>query len=313
MLSDAQRTAFEREGYLVVPACLDTTLLARVEAEYDRLLDPLVDGALARRQLAAPPAGGFLGRLRALHQAGVDWFQSLDISLPGGEIDADTPFHIGPAVFDLMTHPALLDVAADLIGPELALNPIQHVRLKPPTEELASTEERAHVGLTAWHQDRGVAHADADRTHMVTVWVAMTDATVENGCLTVVPGPVDDGLIDHCPAGQTHIPASLLDMERARPVPVPAGSLVVLHPSTPHASLPNQSAGMRWSFDLRYHRLGEPSGRAHFPSFVVRSANHTPVADWEAMHSAWRAARDRLAHEPHIPIHRWDGNSPACA
>ena len=41
--------------------------------------------------------------------------------------------------------------------------------------------------VTSWHQDRGVAHAEADATDMVTVWIAMTDATEENGCLVAQP------------------------------------------------------------------------------------------------------------------------------
>ncbi|MEM6988538.1 MAG: phytanoyl-CoA dioxygenase family protein, partial [Pseudomonadota bacterium] len=269
--------------------------------------------ALDKGELSTRPDGDFLCKLRAVHRAGVDWFQPLDISLPGGEIAADTPFHIGPAVFELMTSPRVLDVAESLIGPELVSNPIQHVRIKPPTAELADGEDRAHVGLTAWHQDRGVAHADADSTQMVTVWVAVTEASEQNGCLAVIPGPGNDGLLEHCPAGQTHIPSSLLDATRIRPVPVPAGSLVLLHPSTPHASLPNTSDNMRWSFDLRYHRLGDSSGREHFPSFIVRSAHEPCVESWQRMRDGWLAARGALARQSHIPIHRWDGSAPACA
>ena len=50
--------------------------------------------------------------------------------------------HFGPAVFDLVTVPALLDLAEDLIGPEITSNPIQHVRIKPPSDALQSDEIR---------------------------------------------------------------------------------------------------------------------------------------------------------------------------
>ncbi|MEO0866610.1 MAG: phytanoyl-CoA dioxygenase family protein, partial [Pseudomonadota bacterium] len=192
-------------------------------------------------------------------------------------------------------------------------NPIQHVRIKPPGVDLRDDEIRAHITSTDWHQDRGVGHADADATDMVTAWVAITDATVENGCLQVVPGLGD--LLPHCPQVQTAIAPQHLDTSRAVPLPLRAGGVVLFHPLVPHASLPNRSDGFRWSFDLRYNVTGQPTGRAHFPSFIARSvvAPDTELRDWRVWRDMWFAARDRLAAQAHIPIHRWDADSPVCA
>jgi hypothetical protein len=79
--------------------------------------------------------------------------------------------HFGPAVFALLTAPKLLDIVETLIGPEITSNPIQHVRLKPPARKLYDDEVRAHIAHTDWHQDRGVAHDEADQTDMVTYLV----------------------------------------------------------------------------------------------------------------------------------------------
>ena len=62
------------------------------------------------------------------------------------------------------------------------------MRIKPPSTDLHGDEIRAHITATDWHQDRAVGHAEADQTNMVTVWCAISDATVENGCLQVIPG-----------------------------------------------------------------------------------------------------------------------------
>ena len=248
MLSEAQIKEFRETGCLVVDNVLDDGVLAAVRAEYDALLDGLL------RDWGMSLEGDFEAKLMRAHATGRDWFQPMDISLPGDRIKADTPMHFGPAVFDMITAPRLLDMVEDLIGPEITSNPIQHVRIKPPVPHLAKDEVRAHVGGTDWHQDRAVALEEADETDMVTVWLAVTDATVENGCLQVIANETE--LLPHCPQVQTSIAEGFIDKSAARPLPVKAGGAVLFHPMTPHASLPNLSDGIRWSFDLRYNRTG---------------------------------------------------------
>ena len=307
MLTNDQIRDYRSQGYLVVEDVLSSTTLDAVRAEYADLLGRLMDG------WGMPRRGTFEDHLIAAYEAGHDWFQPMDISLPGDAITRDTPFHFGPAVFDMVTAPRLLDLVQDLIGPEITSNPIQHVRIKPPARQLHDGEVRAHVGGTDWHQDRAVALEEADQTDMVTIWIAMTDATPENGCLQVVPRVTE--MLPHCPKRQTAIADGHLDTSRALPLPVRAGGVVVLDPLLPHASLPNLSDGIRWSFDLRYNRTGQPTGRAHFPEFTARSAAapETVLTDWREWRSLWEAARDRLAESPHIDIHRWRSDAPVCA
>ncbi|MBP0481681.1 phytanoyl-CoA dioxygenase family protein [Sagittula sp. M10.9X] len=313
MLTPDQITRFETEGYLVVDNVLDRSALDAVKAEYADLLDRLYSGWEAEGRV--PPAGDqdFWQKLLTSYAAGCDWFQPMDISLPGGDITPDTPFHFGPAVFDMITHPRLLDMVEDLIGPELTSNPIQHVRLKPPAPTLVEDELRAHITATDWHQDRAVAHQEADGTRMVTVWLAISDATVDNGCLKVVPGKPQ--MYPHCPQKQTAIAPGCLDESKAIPLPVKAGGAVLFHPLTPHASLANQSQDFRWSFDIRFNVTGAPTGRGHFPSFVARSAAYPAeeLRDWTAWKGLWETARADLSRQPHIPIHRWSADAPVCA
>ncbi len=311
-LTQAQRHQFETEGYLVVPDVLSPARLDAVRAEYAALLDSLYAGWQAEGRV--PPSDGtFFDKLLTSYHAGCDWFQPLDISLPGDAFTADCPFHFGPAVFDMVTDAGLLDFVQDMIGPEITSNPIQHIRLKPPATNLRDTEARAHIMATDWHQDRAVAHAEGDATQMVTVWLAITDATLENGCLQAIPGRPQ--MYPHCPKRQTSIADGCLDLTQATPLPVKAGGAVIFHPLTPHASLDNTSDRFRWSFDIRYNVTGQPTGRAHFPDFIARSAGdpETVLTDWQAWRALWEDARARLATRPHIPIHRWTSDAPACA
>jgi ectoine hydroxylase-related dioxygenase (phytanoyl-CoA dioxygenase family) len=148
---------------------------------------------------------------------------------------------------------------------------------------------------------------------MVTVWLAISDATLENGCLQAIKGK--PRMYPHCPKKQTAIADGFLDLDQAVPLPVPAGGAVIFHPLTPHASLNNVSDRFRWSFDIRYNVTGQPTGRAHFPSFVARSRAHPErvLTDWRDWRDLWVDARHRLSVKDHIPIHRWTSDSPACA
>jgi ectoine hydroxylase-related dioxygenase (phytanoyl-CoA dioxygenase family) len=311
-LTEAQTRQFEEQGYLVVPNVLSDAVRLRVIAEYTELLD----GLYARWQAEGrvpPTSGDFFEKLLISYKAGCEWFQPMDISLPGSEIAADTPFHIGPAVFDMITDVGLLDLVEDLIGPEITSNPIQHVRLKPPSRTLRNDEPTPHIMVTDWHQDRAVAHAEGDTTQMVTVWVAVTDATVENGCLQVIPGRPQ--MYPHCPKRQTAIADGFLDMSKAIHLPVPAGGVVIFHPLTPHASLDNVSDRFRWSFDIRYNVTGQATGRAHFPDFAARSRARpeTVLTDWQVWRDLWLETRRTSARNAYIPLHRWSSDAPVCA
>ncbi|MGX9357418.1 phytanoyl-CoA dioxygenase family protein, partial [Roseobacteraceae bacterium S113] len=313
MLTATQINDFRTTGVLVLPDVIPPEILGGVRAEYRALLDGLYAGWEAEGRVPPGAARDFWGKLAAAYAAGCDWFQPMDISLPGGDIAADTPMHFGPEIFKLVTAPPLLDVIEALIGPEITSNPIQHVRIKPPARDLASDEIRAHVGGTDWHQDRGVGLEEADGTDMITAWIAITDATLENGCLQAIPGL--PGLLPHCPQVQTAIAPGQIDESKAQPLPVAAGGVVLFHPLVPHASLPNRSEGFRWSFDLRFNITGQPTGRAHFPEFVARSRARpeTELRDWRAWKASWEEARARLADQAHIPIHRWSADAPVCA
>ncbi|MBN7783633.1 phytanoyl-CoA dioxygenase family protein [Ponticoccus gilvus] len=313
MLTPEQVEFFETEGYLVVENVLSDDTLTAIKSEYGAIMDRLYAGWQAEGRVPDGAGMDFYGKLLTAYAAGCEWFQPMDITLPGSKIEADTPFHIGPAVMQMLTDPRLLDMVEDLIGPEITSNPIQHVRLKPPSRTLREGEATAHIQATDWHQDRAVAHAEGDETQIVTVWLAIGDATPENGCLKVIPGKPQ--MYPHCPQRQTSIAKGFLDETKAIALPVKAGGAVLFHPLTPHCSFDNTSEDFRWSFDIRYNVTGQPTGRAHFPDFVARSRANpdSEFRDWQDWKRQWEETRATLAPKDHIPIHRWQDDSPACA
>lgn len=315
MLTQDQVDFFTREGYLVVENLVDPQTLDGVRREYSALMDDLYERWTEEGKVQPAHAGmSFWDKLDVAYKGGFDWYQPFDISLPQSNFTTETPMHFGPGVFDLVTNRGILDAVESLIGPEITSNPIQHVRIKPPQRSVAASESRAHVIATDWHQDKGVTLPEADNTTFVTVWLAITDATIENGCLQVASGSYTE-MLPHCTKTQVGIADPFLPKDNAVPLPVKAGGAVIFHPLTPHGSLSNQSDGYRWSFDLRYNVTGQPTGRSHFPDFVARSRANPglELKDWREWKRMWEDTRDRLAVAPFIAQHRWDASGPYCA
>lgn len=315
MLTQGDVDLFRQQGYLVVENLLDDQALENIRDEYSDVMDDLYNHW--QRDGKVPPleaGAGFWDKLDRCYRSSFDWYQPFDISLPHDGITDDTPMHFGPAVFAMATNKNILDCVEALIGPEISSNPIQHVRIKPPQRAVDASETRAHVIATDWHQDQGVTLEEADQTTFVTVWLAITEATVENGCLQVASGSYDK-MLPHCSKTQVGIADAFLPKDNATPAPVKAGGAIIFHPLTPHGSLANNSDGYRWSFDLRYHVTGEPSGRSHFPEFVARSRSkpETELKDWRVWQKMWEETRHHLAHSTHIPQHRWGNDAPYCA
>lgn len=71
---------------------------------------------------------------------------AFDFSLPLGNAKPDSPIHLSEAVFNLLSNPKLLDAVEAIVGPEILLNPVHHVRLKP-REALVAGEaaRRTHL------------------------------------------------------------------------------------------------------------------------------------------------------------------------
>lgn len=315
MLTQAQIDRFQHDGYLVLENVVDQQILDAVQLEYAERMDKLYANWHAQGLVDKEPGTmSFWEKLDQCYAGNFDWYQPLDISLPHSEITDDTPMHIGPEVFGMATHHRILDIVESLIGPEISSNPIQHVRIKPPQRAVAKSENRAHVISTDWHQDQGVTMPEADETQFVTVWLAITDATIENGCLQVASGKRDE-MLPHCTKTQVGIADAFIPIQDAVPTPVKAGGAVIFHPLTPHASLENKSDGYRWSFDLRYHVTGQSSGRSQFPEFIARSRSNpaSELQDWKIWRDMWQDTRYKLTRSDHIPQHRWDSSSPYCA
>lgn len=320
ILSEEQLRQLEEEGYVVVEGVLDPARdIAPVWAEYEAVLDGIAralhaEGAIRSTYADLP----FCERLvQICVESGRNFPQHFDVSLPQSGVKHDTPIHVGPAVFHLLTNPRLLDLIEDVIGPEIYANPVQHIRMKLPPRAVAKNGYNGLVSRVPWHQDNGVILPEADESHILTVWIPLNEATIENGCLQVIPRSHVHGLEPHCPTDKgVAIPEKYVPEERAVPLPMRPGSVLLMHQRTVHASLDNVTTDqVRVSFDLRYQPIGEPTGRPVFPGFVARSARHPEAvlrdpAEWARL---WYEARAKLAEQADPTYNRWKKDAAVCA
>jgi ectoine hydroxylase-related dioxygenase (phytanoyl-CoA dioxygenase family) len=135
----------------------------------------------------------------------------------------------------------LAGIARDLLGPEVRLYWEQAVYKQPHSAE-----------PVLWHQDNGYTFVEPQS--YLTCWIAITDATLDNGCVTVMPGAHRDGTLAH---RSTPIGFECWgDVSTARAVPVRAGSIVVFTSLTPHFTAPNTTDAVRKAYIVQY----APSG-----------------------------------------------------
>jgi ectoine hydroxylase-related dioxygenase (phytanoyl-CoA dioxygenase family) len=318
------RERFEREGYVVIDDVFDPVAdLDPVVHEYAVRLDEMATQwhgqGLIESTYSELPFGERFAHV--LNDIGPDGYRAFDITL-SGRITEETPMHVGPAAFKLITRARVLDVVEELIGPEIVSNPIQHTRIKPPEHQLNQKfhGKNTMFSATEWHQDQGVATVEVDATEMLTVWFPVFDTTTENGCLCVVPRSHKRGLLLHCPSkpGQTfdlRIP-EVIRASNGVALEMRRGSALFMHRLTMHSSLRNLSREVRWSFDLRYQRVGQPTGRDWLPAFVARSRQEPSqeVHDWRRWADLWWQARAYVAANPSAQKpRRWTGSEVECA
>lgn len=255
--------------------------------------------------------------IRISEETGELYTRHFDFTLPQGNIKPDSPIWTGPAIFHALRNPRILDVAEDIIGPEIWSNPVQHVRMKLPEHRtIVGADGKPKDFVTPWHQDNGVVRPEADETEMLTVWFPLWDAPVESGCLSIIPRSTEKGLRTHCTGrGPLTIPDEILETEREHPMPMKRGDVLFLHRHTCHRALPNRSNRVRWSLDLRYNPVGQPTGRDVFPGFVARSrANpESELRDAGRWRQMWMDARAKLANKELEPFNRWDNSAEVCA
>lgn len=272
-LTAEQLRFYGTEGYLVLPDLLDDEDLRPAREAMTQKVsliadDLYADGRVADKLEDRP----FESRLAELFEGLTDqdflkYGRSWRDRLPG--------------YFILMSHPRILDVVESLIGGEIFANPVYNVRPKVP---------KVAAGAVPWHQDKSY-WPGANANPVITVWIPLVDASLENGCLHIKPRTHNRQLVTHhaetySGTGYTEVDRSQLGPARTVPLPASKGTAILFNDRCLHMSTPNNARTVRWSVDLRYQPTDQDPMPQHGAGFLARSRLYpgrvATLADWLA-------------------------------
>jgi ectoine hydroxylase-related dioxygenase (phytanoyl-CoA dioxygenase family) len=200
--------AYASNGYLIFDPKTPLSLIRAVHTDVHALLDKRADAL----------------RLGGKDRSGVNGYR-----------ETESDLHLkSESVRELISHDAFHALAMALLGPDLDLRFCTTM-----TKTAASGEP------LGWHQDWGL---DRDSGHpRISLWIAVTDADIENGCVWVIPGSHREEILAHS-VSETHPPdmgIKEVDAAGAIPIALQAGQALVIHPKLIHGSGKNISGRER--------------------------------------------------------------------
>jgi phytanoyl-CoA hydroxylase len=150
--------------------------------------------------------------------------------------------HHSAVIREVATRGAHLDWVEQLVGPNVCLWFNQYVTKMPD----------AHSGKSEfpWHQDNG--YSVIDPATNVTIWIALDDVDEQNGCVWVVPGSHQRGLLPHRAKNADSWHLSVTVEGDGVPARMKAGEAVVFSGLTLHRSKLNHTDRPRRAFFLEY-------------------------------------------------------------
>lgn len=226
-IDDADRTRFEKDGFVHLPGVLTEQEVAELEAVYDRFL---------RREIEV--AGKDYCDMAGDYGRRPEDYSIVNVMLPRRYYPAWQG-----NVYERRTQ----DIASQLCGDGMALDYDQLLAKQPYKDD----------AVFAWHQDMAYWPDTPDR-RTATFWLAVDDSTVENGCMRFVPAANrEPALRTHAPVyggrGTSHaLGTDLLEGDEVVLMPIRRGDCTVHNERVMHGSGGNRTAGRRRAYVVAY-------------------------------------------------------------
>ncbi len=153
-------------------------------------------------------------------------------------------YHEEDPVFQrLVDLPRIRGFLSQLVGQEMLLKDVMALS-KPP-----------HIGSEKpWHQDNAYFNW-LPLEALGTVWIALDDATIDNGCMHLLPGQHRRGPLRHHHTIDCEIVADRLDASQAIPIELKAGGALFFSALLPHQTPANVSPERRRALQFQYRGI----------------------------------------------------------
>ena len=212
-LTAEQQRQYEEQGYLVFPHLFSRGEVAgwlrRLE---DLMLERRPRPAGIRLQVEAALQGSDVGTVGALGA-----LRKVEELVPNDDV-----------FLSLAKDPRLLGPVSALLGPDLKL--FRDALMMKPAR---------HGSAKPYHQDS--AYWAIDPPELCSAWIALDDATLDNGCMRVLPGSHRWGTLEHRHLADFQVDEEALDRSGEVSVPLEAGGVLLFHSLLLHATSPNHS------------------------------------------------------------------------
>ncbi|MEZ4859965.1 MAG: phytanoyl-CoA dioxygenase family protein [Caldilineaceae bacterium] len=227
--TDEQHQTFQRQGYLRLGRLLDDATLAALQQRIDAIMlgeipyptmSFQLDGATGEYRNLPPDTPGHKGATLAYRR------------ITGLEQD--------PLFLAYIQHPLIRAITQRYIGDGVSI--FRAMFMNKPAE---------HGTVLPWHQDVGVGWG-LDRNPIITIWTALDDATVANGCMQIVPGSHKLGVLNPGHFVTEADQARYTQEADVVDLPVAAGEAVLLHNFLLHRSGINRTAIPRRALSVAY-------------------------------------------------------------
>ncbi len=176
-------------------------------------------------------------------------------------------------VYDILTNPVIINHVADLLGDDVVAWG-SHFFCKMPGDGRA----------VAWHQD--ASYWPLSPSHAVTVWLAIDDADLDNGCMKFIAGSHHSGHLTYrksSPEEHNVLDQTVENAESFGPIVIDdlkAGEASIHNDLLLHGSEPNMSTRRRCGLTLRYAAASVRAGMNwNEKGIVVRGVD--PSGHWK--------------------------------
>ncbi|CAN7216277.1 phytanoyl-CoA dioxygenase family protein [Paenibacillus sp. LjRoot153] len=116
-----------------------------------------------------------------------------------------------------------------------------------------------------WHQDDAYYTEVVNSDTRMSIWVPLQDTDEQNGCLWIVPGSHKQGLqpykVQNNGTCRKALDEDQVDLSKAEPVRMKAGSILLFNALTWHSSKGNETDQVRRAFIVSYQEATVSIGR----------------------------------------------------